>query len=210
MTFAIVTNVRCSEVHKWIERPLEEILDALNEDDIYDTPLVSEELDAPLDLTTYPLYDEEGHENNLYNLDGFCIPRLLPRMSLISYGVRFDFWRAEQFLGIDKSFFADEAEDRFFPVAGCKNLGHFQSCILPSIMAPIVETINNAICKEAVFCQEYNELLHRTCYQHELHDAQQGDITAWSAGLFVSDRTDKEKAKRTTARINAGLPHEQF
>ncbi|THG95826.1 hypothetical protein EW026_g5892 [Hermanssonia centrifuga] len=205
ITFAIATDVRCSEVHEWIERPLEEILDALNGDNVYDTPLSSDELDAPLDLATYPLYDEEGHENNVYNVDGFRIPRLLPRVSLIPYGVLFDFRRAEQFFGTDRSSFADEAEHisdetpaqsfynktRFFPVAGCKNLGHFQSSILPSIMAPVVETINDVICKEhdmlplkAVSCQGYNELLHRTRYRHESHDAQQGDITAWSAGLL--------------------------
>ncbi len=228
ITFAIATDVRCSEVHEWVERPLEEILDALNGDNVYETP---ENPDRPIDLTTHPLYDDNGNEMNVYTLTGFRVPRLLPRISSVPYGVLFDFRRAEQFFGTERSSYSQLTEDfysetssqshhsrsRFFPVAGCKHLGHFQSSALPNTITPVIDRINKAIRKDAnyvplkaVSCQGYNELLHRTRYRRESHDAQQGDITAWSAGLFVSDKDDKKKAKHATERVHAGLPHERF
>ncbi|KAH9913183.1 uncharacterized protein B0H18DRAFT_1126502 [Fomitopsis serialis] len=72
VAFAIASQISCSEVEEWEERPIE---DVMRRAPLYDSPdpRVREPIE---DLAEVPLRDEDGREINLYDAHGRRVPRL--------------------------------------------------------------------------------------------------------------------------------------
>lgn len=63
---------------------------------------------------------------------------------------------------------------------------------------------------EAIQCQFYNHLSHRTRASSPMHCVQKGIITSMLGGAYAHDRAGKRKAKNLQDYCKLGLPHERF
>ena len=124
---------RSVPVAQWDDIPIE-ALQELHGEEIFDS--ADREERSAVDLETYPIEDEAGLENHIYDVDGMRIPRheaIIEEGQPVN-GMVFDLRRIHELF--QKDGMADETgriddtlitEHYVYPMAGLRTVGHFQA-----------------------------------------------------------------------------------
>ncbi|KAH7917232.1 hypothetical protein BV22DRAFT_1135578 [Leucogyrophana mollusca] len=169
ISMALATHVSAIPVVRWVPIPPEEIRIRVGE--VYDSPdpLIREEVD----LDTFQLLDQHGHEVNIYGEDGFRIPRQSPRCAagVTPCGILMDLNNLHELFSSDEDDFPepptvpndDDDSDgeninidvvkvpvnkvpfNIYPQAYLHQYGHYQAHGIFNIFKPILAEINNSL-----------------------------------------------------------------
>ncbi|KAI6009795.1 hypothetical protein EDC04DRAFT_2906437 [Pisolithus marmoratus] len=175
-----------------------------------------------VDLADLPLVDEDGFEINVYNPDGFCIPRQKPT-GFETCGALLDLKKVhELFQGTEDAH------------------GHVQNEVtgLMLTFACRVMQLNTAICEDdraarhnvdddddddnpmipnchlpallGISSQIYNSLSHHVHTKAKFHVVQLGMVTSAYAGSSAKSVTGKHHWERWVKFCEQGMPHVRF
>jgi hypothetical protein len=173
----IVTRFR--KVEEWEPKTREEIL--AGQEAIYDSDLPDERNEV--DLDDLDLTDESGHEINIFDINGYRIPRRDPMHDedqdpcglLANLATIRGFFRDIIDDSDDDNSVIDLAQDdellnvNVYPQAFTHSLGHFQANKVPASFRPILKELNATLAEEknnakpvvhGVACQGYNHIQH--------------------------------------------------
>ena len=187
--------------------------------DLYSSPDPSDR--TLVDISTLPLTDEDGLEINVYDVDGYRVPRRNPRhdRNQPPCGLLANLTRVRTLFQEGDGYDPDDGDDdermgepatpvviNVYPQALTRSFGHFQADGVPLGFNPILKHINRHMAHNADFdqpvirgvaCQGYNHIQHAlTNYAGGL-ELVHGSVTSSLAG--INARTPK--AKRAHAKI---------
>ncbi|KAF9236599.1 hypothetical protein BU15DRAFT_63863 [Melanogaster broomeanus] len=155
MSIALATHIKCVPVDHWEEISVDEITREHGEE-IYDSALRTER--ERVELDTYPLLNERGSEQQVYDEAGFRIPR---RKAIIGgdvtmTGMLFALRNIHELFHRDQDNMTLEEADMpvtphyIYPIGCLKQTGQFQAHGLFSCFSTQLQTINRAlICNDA-------------------------------------------------------------
>jgi hypothetical protein len=206
--------------------------DSIVEDheDIFDSP--DEDIRRRVDIKSLPLVDEEGHEINIYDADGYRIPRRLPRhrRTTSSCGLLADLTRVRSLFRpevdmdimdmdvdeIGENLEQDHLTLNVYPQAFLRQFGHFQANDVPRGFNPILRTINRRLASRVdidspivsgVACQGYNHIQHSLTELAGGLEVVHGRVTAALAGV----KAGAVHAKRAHTKIfNSNKSHRPY
>jgi hypothetical protein len=220
----IVTRFR--KVEEWEPKTREEILDG--QEAIYDSELPDERNEVNLD--DLDLIDESGHEINIFDINGYRIPRrdpmhdedqepcgLLARLPAIRGLFRDIIDDSDD----DSSVIDLEQDDELlnvnvYPQAFTRHFGHFQANKVPAPFRPILKELNATLAEEnnnakpvvrGVACQGYNHIQHCLTERAGGLDVVHGEVTAGLAGVITTSLKATRAHRRIMENLRNGLPH---
>jgi hypothetical protein len=199
-----------------------------------------QDLREEVDITTLPLFHNDGHEILVYDEDGNRV--ICWRASELGEpcGALFKLSSLDQNFSNNPNDLDPEmaqelnheqirstADLILYPQAFLHDKGHYQSKTLSHGFSQRVEAIADAVVRGedemkvfeehlspimAVASQGYNVIFHRLRYQGRAsHDAQQGLITGAAALQFVSETRHKQKRQELQDKLaNGRLPFNRF
>ncbi|KAF8422582.1 hypothetical protein L210DRAFT_931249 [Boletus edulis BED1] len=234
-TFSTASLHRYYLVTDWRNRDVDQILRKHNriysqtlEDDLFD------EREQVEDLHNLDLLDEDGYEINIYDDEGFRIPRRHPTQ-VTSHGLWYDLHRAHELFTDDNVEFDAPRRTPFsaYPQAFLKKFGNLQSKSPPVVYNHMVTTLNaeialpfqrpdddddddddvniaHTLAIEPVAFQGYNEISHRFRDQARFHVTQIGLMTSAMAGSTCTRQSNIRKWKHRLHTCRDKLPHLRF
>jgi hypothetical protein len=187
-------------------------------------------------LRDLPLLNDDGSEHNIYDADGYRVPRQATRSraDATSCGMLVDLRQVRplfQHTALDRRALNGAEDDDFdagdyddqveakigvYPQAYLKHLGHFQANAVPSGFAPLLSHINRTLAANAdednpviqgVSCQMYNHAQHSLTERAGGLDIVRGKVTAALAGITQGlDARTKRKADKALEDVSEQLP----
>ena len=221
---------RYREVTEWEPVSDADILNAYEE--IYDHYLPEERSQIqPEDLYNLDL-DRDGFENNIYDSDGYRIPRRIPLHDpdsepcglLADLGTIRDLFRppAEDEDDDDSVVNLDEDRDplqvNVYPQAFTRQFGHFQANQVPAGFQPVLQSLNERLLAypdehqsaiQGVACQGYNHLQHCLTERAGGLDVVQGQMTAALTGVGAQGPKATRAYEKVINSLHMGLPHQR-
>jgi hypothetical protein len=204
----------------------------LERGDIYDSHLPAER--SRVRLEDLPLTDANNHEINIYDSDGYRIPRRYPMHEghQPPCGLLADLTKVRDLFKTPGDAFDDddersvidleEEEDpltiNVYPQAYTRQLGHFQANNVPSGFQPLITSLNDTLRADihdrqpvirGVACQAYNHIQHCLTERAGGLDVVHGQITAALAGVTAKGPKAIRAHDKVMQAIREGLPHER-
>ncbi|KAI6009799.1 hypothetical protein EDC04DRAFT_2610529 [Pisolithus marmoratus] len=233
VSFSLATHISYLNVNGWsaIDRALIQRANPV----IYDKP-DDDPTREQVDLADLPLVDEDGFEINVYNPDGFCIPRQKPT-GFETCGALLDLKKVhELFQGTEDAHGHVQNEVPFtvYPLAFTRDLGNVKVTGLMPTFACRVMQLNAAIHEDdraarhnvddddpmipnrhspallGISSQIYNSLSHRVHTEAKFHVVQLGMVTSAFAGASAKSATGKCHWERQVKFCEQGMPHVRF
>lgn len=176
-----------------------------------------------VDIYELELIDEDGREINVYDVDGYRVPRRIPlhQESDSPCGLLADLTRVRSLFEhsaqtqrdthlVDEDFSDCEDEGlvvNVYPQAFTRRYGYFQANAVPAGFLPLMKSMNRELPENAdeaypvlrgVSCQGYNHVQHCLTEHAGGLEVVHGNITAVLAG---SGRTSSVKGKRVQQKL---------
>ncbi|KAG1721838.1 hypothetical protein EDB19DRAFT_1917044 [Suillus lakei] len=232
-TFSLATHMSYLDVQEWRNV----LNNQRNEDDIlYDKPN-NDPMRAEVNLEELPLLDEEGFEVNVYNEQGFRVPRRAP-VQFSTCGALLNLHSVHELFRSEEDAHGNihnKAPFDIYPLACTKTLGNIQSRGIMSNFLPHLTRIDNAVrpplidgdedgeddvdvdvrvhgssVLHGINCQVYNELSHRVRDEAKFHPVQLGMISAALSGTATKTVASRRRWTQRLQQCNHSLPHERF
>jgi hypothetical protein len=170
------------------------------------------------DIRALELTDKAGNEINIYDTNGYRIPRRQPiyRSDTQGCGLLADLSK------VHKLFTDDDGEDiddhlriNVYPQAFTRQYGHFQANDVPIGFHPIITAINRQTARFAdsapvvrgVACQGYNNVQHCLTEKAGSLEIVEGKMTAAFGGANVKEASNKLKQAKLVESISRCRPH---
>jgi hypothetical protein len=180
----------------------------------------------PVNLYDLPLLDDDHREINIYDSNGYRIPRRIPihNANEPSCGILADLTLTRRLfndLASDDWVNDDEENNRYirlYPQAFTRKYGYFQSNSVPDGFRQVFREINNFMARNAdanrpvvqgVFCQGYNHIQHSLTERAKGSDLVRGQIGAALARGTANNTKDRNTYHHTMKYISEHLPHER-
>jgi hypothetical protein len=187
-----------------------------------------------IDLATLALVDEDGLEINVYDEDGYRIPRRRPMHSrnTSSCGILMDLTKVRNlFKTPGESYVDDEGETidedipdkplkiNVYPQAFTCQFGHFQSNSVPDGFNYLFKTINRTLANNAdddqpviqpFGLQGYNHVQHNLTDRSGNLEVVQGRVTATLAGTRSKTASESRAFNKQKTSLVMHLPHERI
>jgi hypothetical protein len=185
-----------------------------------------------VDLATLDLVDEDGNEINVYDEDGYRVPRRKPLHSrnTPSCGVLMDLTKVrhlfktapESFVRQDEETIDQDIPDKplkinVYPQAFTRQFGHFQSNSVPDGFHHLFNTINRTLAANAnddqpviqpFGLQGYNHVQHNLTERSGRLEVVQGRITSTLSGTRSKTASASRTFNKQKASLMSHLPHE--
>ncbi|KAG2030241.1 hypothetical protein BDR03DRAFT_1017336 [Suillus americanus] len=231
-TFSLATHISYLDVREWREVPNWQNGHGV----IYDKSS-GDPMRAEVNLEDLPLLDEDGFEINVYNEQGFRIPRRAP-VQFSTCGALLNLHSVHELFRSDDDAHGNtrnKAHFDMYPLACTKTLGNIQSRSLISdflphltqidsvLRPPLIgeddnraeddivadDPVHGASVLHGINCQIYNELSHRVRDEAKFHPVQLGMISAALSGTTAKNAA-RNRWTRRLQQCNHSLPHERF
>ena len=214
-------------MEEWAPRDIADVMDG--QEEIYDSYDLDERTQVhPEDLD---LTDETGHEINIYDCDGYRIPRRYPLhdpdqepCGLLAdlSTIRALFHRnIDDYEDDDDSVINFDEDDEpllvnVYPQAFTRQLGHFQANNIPAAFHPLVKRLNQTLAADkeetqtiirGVACQGYNHVQHCLTERAGGLDVVHGQMTAALAGVIPTSPKARRAFEKVKESLRGGLPH---
>lgn len=187
----------------------------------------------PVDLEDLELLDEDGKEIDVYDEQGYRVPRRIPKhhRAAPSCGILADLTRIRSFFRhttntLDDN---DDAEEEIlhkeeplklyvYPQALTRQYGYFQANSAPTDFKLVLKKINSELAENAdvlqpvlriVSCQGYNHIQHSLTHRSGGLELVHGNITSTLAGSYASHDTTKKKFQKLLQSTATHRPHER-
>lgn len=205
-----------------------------NFDTLERQPITRDELDE------FPLLDENEAERQIFDAEGFPIPRRLPRFrtSTVPLAGLIDFRHIYQVFGPSHDDDDDESADRHtkyqvYPQAALVTAGHLVAQGLMYGMATFLKTVRQSVGYDdneemdddvdmdwrnttqpaviGISSQMYNAVMHNTRGNSaQQHGVVLGDVTAALAGYWTRSMPGGDKVEKRIEECDRQLPHEMY
>ena len=218
---------RYQKVEDWEPIDIRNILE--DHEVIYDSYMPDE--CTPVELENLDLIDEDGKEINIYDAEGYRIPRRYPLhdpdqepCGLLAdlNTIRSLFKETDGSVDDSDDSVIDLDQDRkplivnVYPQAFTRQFGHFQANDVPAAFHPVLKRLNQALAEESdnaepvirgVACQGYNHLQHCLTERAGGLDVVHGQITAALAGVITTSTKASRAHNKILNALDNGLPH---
>jgi hypothetical protein len=221
---ALATHIRADYCDHVDEIPEQDVLAQVEEHGwiVYDSP--NRESRHEIDLEQYPVFNEDGQENRVYNQHGMRIPRVEysnEEEPLRHAGVLVDLREiAYKFDGQE-----GDRNITLYPQAYLHSVGHVKAHGVITPFRELIEDYNDVISElweeedendtsmkaiTPVSCQFYNELSHRVARRSGTQEVQKGEQTAaMASGYPHFTGPVRSRAQRLFERCQQMLPFER-
>ncbi|KAI9456721.1 hypothetical protein HD554DRAFT_2177974 [Boletus coccyginus] len=235
-TFSTASLLRYYLVTEWTERDVDEILESYPH--VFTETIVpgSNDLRQPVeDLHDLDLLDDDGREINIYDEEGYRIPRRFPE-DATPHGLWVDLNRAHELFDDDIDDLLAPRHTRFsvYPQAFLKRFGNLQSKCAPAVYQHLIMHLNQDLAMalqnpedsdgnnddqdrahytmaiSVVGFQAYNELSHRFRDEPRFHVTQTGLITSAISCARHDPPGTVQKWMRRVDICRDKLPHLRF
>ncbi|KAG9309436.1 hypothetical protein JVU11DRAFT_10690 [Chiua virens] len=234
ITFAIATHISWTDVKSWEPRSVNDIITL--RPILYNAPDDDPERSA-VDLHTLDLLDEDNYEINVYDANGFRVPRRTPSNDSETCGALLNLREAYQlFTPSDVVNAVDDPSPSFspYPQAFLKDVGNLQSSSIPFKFQEFLSRINNQITPQNILpriaeddlsdddiprvapvlrghgCQIYNVLSHRVRDAAKFHPVQLGMVTAALSGSKTLSYAAANRWRQRTDSCDHHLPYDRY
>ncbi|KIN99500.1 hypothetical protein M404DRAFT_10368 [Pisolithus tinctorius Marx 270] len=226
MTVALATHIQCVPVAEWVDIETEDIIER-HGDEIYDSPL--HDTRHEVNLHELDLLDDTGNEQNIYDKDGYRIPRREANIEMGSStaGMLFKLRNLhrlfEDWPGDDdpEALFGGETTPHYLYPIGClHDVGQFQARGVLTSFAPLIRRINQTlpirddgiqnVVIVPVSSQGYNAYVHQVRSQGRFHDVQRGMMTAAFTGSHMSGGANSHRAAYLRGLCDIALPFDRY
>jgi hypothetical protein len=216
---------RYCRVGEWEPLPIEEVRGG--HDVIYDSHILAER--APVQLEDLDLTDDDGHEINVYDDNGYRIARRAPLYDdehdpcgLLAdlCTIRGLFQKDDEFDDDESVIDVDEDEEALnvnvYPQALTQVYGHFQANRVPANFGSILKKLNETLRAEkddlrpvihGVACQGYNHIQNCLTERAGGLDVVHGQVTAALAGVVTASAKATRAHNKIMDAFRNGLPH---
>ncbi|KAI6155876.1 hypothetical protein BKA82DRAFT_4011286 [Pisolithus tinctorius] len=234
VSFSLATHISYLAVERWTDIAQHTIMDK--------HPILYDKSDddpscLPVDLDELPLLDEHGFEINVYNEDGFRVPRRSPA-AYQACGALLDLKQVhELFQGNEDAYghVNNESPYTVYPLAFTRDLGNVKAAGLMPAFTHRLEHINHAIQDPdadadldigdgddampdphmspaiiGISSQIYNSLSHRVRTEAKFHVVQRGMVTSAFSGTGTKTRPARRRWQKRVQFCEQGLPHDRF
>ncbi|KAG2133428.1 hypothetical protein BD769DRAFT_1665695 [Suillus cothurnatus] len=231
-TFSLATHMSYLDVREWCNVHNYR----QHEDDILYDKSNNNPMRTEVDLEDLPLLDEEGFEVNIYNEQGFRVPRRAP-VQFSTCGALLNLHSVHELFHSEDDAHGNahnKAPFDIYPLACTKMLGSIQSRSIMSHFPPHLTRIDNsvhpplidgdedgedidvdvrvhgALVLHRINSQVYNELSHRIRNEAKFHPIQLGMISAALSGTVAKGIASRHCWTQCLNQCNNNLPHKRF
>ncbi|KAI6139653.1 hypothetical protein BKA82DRAFT_34057 [Pisolithus tinctorius] len=234
ISFSLATHISYLAVEHWTDIAQHMIMDK--------HPILYDKSDddpscLPVNLDELPLLDEHGFEINVYNEDGFWVPRRSPA-AYQACGALLDLKQVhELFQGNEDAYghVNNESPCTVYPPAFTRDLGNVKAAGLMPAFTHRLEHVDHAIQDPdadadldigdgddampdphmspaiiRISSQIYNSLSHHVRTEAKFHVVQRGMVTSAFSGTGTKTRPARRRWQKRVQFCEQGLPHDRL